>query len=819
MTYAEIKSLIDTYIQPGVFKGINAKKINELYHKLLDFSHETSGDFQGSAAPTDNPGTPSSPVYYTASVAGTYANFGGIVVSSADMAAGWVQLVYTGSAWTKTIVPINLEGYATIDSVSKKADLEYGVNIFNKDDSGILPGTAISLGGGTYPLSTYYTSYFMAVSPLTQYTIGFLGTMTFGRLGFYNASQIFISIEDIPNANPFTVSTPSGCAFIRFSATNASLVGMMVVLGATLPSTYQPYTIQVKTSQLPQLANYRDKATKITQPDLSFAVLTIGKNKFDLNDPDVALGYYVVDSNGNLSANPSYNSTGYISVIAGTSYTLSYKHNIAWYDASKVYVSGSPSTDKVKQRTAPVGAAFLRCTVGVAYWATFQVEEGTVETVWEAYDSYYFLEDVKTESVNSGNGATASNELLLYNNIFFLKGQENTIYLRNILDQKAGYVNDYFSTDSAVRNLGRGFRLYPTVNGNMTVREFDKQYKEISTKTVSYMVGDPAKDTGIRRIGAIGDSYTYAGYFLKRVKEVCPSLVFEGPRRPYGDGALKVTANGGWTMSLYFTRFFSLTGCYTMFMHPANPYKYWGNTDFWKKVANNNTEYGWAGHKELHDFLGGFSQTTGYRLTPLVNDLMWDDVAASMKEWNGTGWVNSAVSTGTFSFDYSKFLNQYGITAPDIVPILLGLNDFRGAASTGAVDTAFASFDAMMEIVIASIKVANPAAKIVIMTPATYCGEILNDGNGNVLLWERMMKYVRPKYFTEYANREGEGIYLCDAGPFVDPDYNFDKNSILPNAYYIGEVRVLETDNAPHPSTAGYYELGTALAGCIQVIR
>ena len=73
--------------------------------------------FKGIAAPLTNPGTPDQDVFYLASEAGTYANFGGLVVADGEVAI----LRYNGS-WTKEVT-----GAANNDSVRnleiKKTDL------------------------------------------------------------------------------------------------------------------------------------------------------------------------------------------------------------------------------------------------------------------------------------------------------------------------------------------------------------------------------------------------------------------------------------------------------------------------------------------------------------------------------------------------------------------------------------------------------------------------------------------------------------------------------------------------------------------------
>lgn len=66
--------------------------------------------YAGVAIPTTNPGSPDEPVFYIAAQAGTYANFGGIVVNDGEAAI----LKYVNSSWVKEV-----SGLATREEVSR----------------------------------------------------------------------------------------------------------------------------------------------------------------------------------------------------------------------------------------------------------------------------------------------------------------------------------------------------------------------------------------------------------------------------------------------------------------------------------------------------------------------------------------------------------------------------------------------------------------------------------------------------------------------------------------------------------------------------
>ena len=71
-------------------------------------------------------------------------------------------------------------------------------------------------------------------------------------------------------------------------------------------------------------------------------------------------GKYVRYEDGGISNNELYKVTDYIPVTGGLDYYFSFKHQMAWYDEDKNYISGSNSDNKVKIQTAPVNAYFVR---------------------------------------------------------------------------------------------------------------------------------------------------------------------------------------------------------------------------------------------------------------------------------------------------------------------------------------------------------------------------------------------------------------------------------------------------------------------------
>ena len=128
----------------------------------------------------------------------------------------------------------------------------------------------------------------------------------------------------------------------------------------------------------------------------------LGRNIFNKNAEDVALGYFPVSTTGNLQANASYNTTGFIPVLPSTDYVVSTKHYWCWYDASKVFISGTNDSVASKTQTSPANAAYMRCSFAVANWNNAQVELGTAPSSYEAFRYFLPASAIKNNTIVTG---------------------------------------------------------------------------------------------------------------------------------------------------------------------------------------------------------------------------------------------------------------------------------------------------------------------------------------------------------------------------------------------------------------------------------
>ena len=110
--YNNLKAAIDAVIKTNGRQEISGAALNT---QLKNMIAELGAGYQymGIATPATNPGTPDANVFYLASEAGTYTNFGGIVINEGEVCV----LVWNGT-WTKQVT-----GAATADQVSRLGQL------------------------------------------------------------------------------------------------------------------------------------------------------------------------------------------------------------------------------------------------------------------------------------------------------------------------------------------------------------------------------------------------------------------------------------------------------------------------------------------------------------------------------------------------------------------------------------------------------------------------------------------------------------------------------------------------------------------------
>lgn len=142
--FSTLLALINAQIKTNGLKAITGAKLNGV---LVQMVNELGSGYQfiDIATPATDPGTPDENVWYIASQAGTYTNFGGIIVNENEVCA----LVWNGS-WTKKVT--GAATAAQVNQLGQKVGKETStITMTSADFSGIIyDGSGFIAATGTY---------------------------------------------------------------------------------------------------------------------------------------------------------------------------------------------------------------------------------------------------------------------------------------------------------------------------------------------------------------------------------------------------------------------------------------------------------------------------------------------------------------------------------------------------------------------------------------------------------------------------------------------------------------------------------------------
>lgn len=411
MNYEQLSDLINANIIPGVPKGITAAKLKEILSELLDFTNLTQGDYQGTAAPTTNPGTPTTPVYYFATTTGTYTNFGGLAVTAGDGVN--ILSFIPGSGWSKAVVPVDLATYATkseLDAKTSNQELRVeSLNLVNQQDPDFGVGTLSSSTGLPSSNSSYYRSGFIELGSNTQIT-----TYSARWVWFYNSSKnyigsTFLQVATNDSSKVYTlVNVPVGAFYIRAVSSNTQNE-MMVVFGNNIIP-YQPFGfLQIKEEFAPMIGEEKIKNNSVTPEKTTF--FSTGLNLVNTEDPEYLPNKALTSSTGLPSGSISSDvSTGFIDISELDVFTIFSGRYLWFYNEFKIYISGSfqiltTSTSlKVYSiiNSKPSGAVYIRVTSTLVQSTDLMVYSGSEEKPFEPY-RFGINQDFLPQTINENS--------------------------------------------------------------------------------------------------------------------------------------------------------------------------------------------------------------------------------------------------------------------------------------------------------------------------------------------------------------------------------------------------------------------------------
>jgi hypothetical protein len=313
----------------------------------------------------------------------------------------WQLVAQGGAPADGTVTAAKLAtGAVTPD---KASFIGSGKNQFNKDGAGMVTTGkyAIYFSGMVQDTATYDLTGYIPVTPGQTYYPSYKHQVT-----FYDAAKAYVSgLDSTRSTQQFTV--PAGCVYVRLSFLTGQAATFQLAIG-TVGTTYEAYTLTFSGVVAPVIDNSVTSAKlldgavtsqkildnaitaskmldgTVTPEKVSF--ITVGKNLFNKDGVGmVTAGQYVFFSQGTLLPSASYDATGYIAVTPGQTYYPTFKHQLSFYTASKVFVSGLDSTRATQQFIVPAGCYFVRLTIQTGTAATYQFEIGSVATAYQPY--------------------------------------------------------------------------------------------------------------------------------------------------------------------------------------------------------------------------------------------------------------------------------------------------------------------------------------------------------------------------------------------------------------------------------------------------
>jgi hypothetical protein len=169
--------------------------------------------------------------------------------------------------------------------------------------------------------------------------------------------------------------------------------------------------------------------------------VVLGLNMFDASKRTT--GNYVQYTNGVLQPNATYDATEFIEVEPSTTYIRNFSHQLAFYDANKVYISGintSASVTDVTTFTTPSNAKYIRMGVGNYFINQCMIAKGSSLPTYEPYK--YVMKDLRLDS-------TVFQEQIDSSQISIIKSKESK-RSNNLVDPQKYNIDVYANATSGV---------------------------------------------------------------------------------------------------------------------------------------------------------------------------------------------------------------------------------------------------------------------------------------------------------------------------------------------------------------------------------
>lgn len=468
---------------------------------------------------------PTLPGIYIPTQAGTYPNYGGIVV---DLTNKISRIVWDGFIFREQVVDVDVTNKADKTQLESKADLFTGKNKFDKSTA--VDGIYMEPSGIQYSSASYGLSDYIPVVAGQSYVANSL----FRFSTYFDDANNVVS-GGLDTGTYFTV--PSLATKVRISYYASKKAGYQIELGLVSTS-FENYKKTILESQIDSTGKIEIGEKKLVHGDTVFKALvqkvelSTGKNIF--NKAIITTNAYMGE-NGSQSASAVYSYSDFLKITAGGNYKANKSMRFTcYYDTNKVFLaggSGSPSTSFV----APVNSAFVIVTINNSDINEFQLEKGTVSTSYALYKDKVVapenLEIFSSQIIKDTEIGADTFKLFLPKEVCIAVGR--TIELYNSQVSWCGNINDYSFVWSGVgKSLKRKWSCTGVTVGNstLTLKVYNKNNILIATKTTTIKVASNIISIPFT-ICSIGDSLTNSKPWTGEISVLSDSKIsFVGTR-------------------------------------------------------------------------------------------------------------------------------------------------------------------------------------------------------------------------------------------------------------------------------------------------
>lgn len=692
----------------------------------------------------------------------------------------------------------------TKEDIAYKADVEPIDNLFNKQ-VGFEDTYKTNTGTIVTPISNFFLSEPIPVVPLTAYKGN---TMRFVNYLDVNRNQL----AGGSNTNTTTFTTPANAYFaeVTLEGINAKET-FMLVQGNTLPTTYKPYRLKLKDVEVITGGITAGNSFGVSGDEVFEAIEDFVKTNESSNiwnDNDFLPNSYMGNNNSVVLTAGNHLLYRGLKIEPLTTYTSVQSVRFTSYmDKNGVFVAGGVTTGKTF--TTPANAYILNITYFNTLYnvnSKFTIKKGTNTSA--SYTPYRELIDKSNVPYN-----VYPNQIIIAPIQHGLSTIQNNIYLEEIIKRELpdSYIR-VVGSSSVFSSFDKLLRLTASVGQNVITCELrDIDTYLLQSKSTNYIVNNLSK-TASHKVLLTGDSYSDLGKYIEKMVTTIPNITTLGICKSTINGTtIYREGRSGWKLEDYFTKIINGTSYNSPYLHPIDPYKYYGATGFWKKVFTGTAPaYEIEAWQHLIAVLG--INSDGFITSPNVNDVMYDTVSSAYKFWDGTTWTVISEATLDFTFNFAKYLTTWGVEVPDTVTLFFGFNDFW-SLKIEEVGSVFYNWDIRVMQFITNVRLSNPNVNLILLTPCS--ADYTQYQTNNRVVYEFYKLLVET-----YSNRESERIYISDVRVSVDVRAAIKSTTSLGNENDLTNPININYWNADiHYSNDGMDMIGKKLAATIQHIR